>query len=96
MEEQLNYAAWLHFEDTPGVGVTFPDFPGCVTQGDTVEQALAGKDRPGGGKRGHEPFRLYGCGSGGAGGKGKNDMEGQRDRWAGPLWIFSPTGRPLA
>ena len=41
MEEKLNYAAWLHFEDTPGVGVTFPDFPGCVTQGDTVEQALA-------------------------------------------------------
>jgi predicted RNase H-like HicB family nuclease len=40
MEETLSYAAWLHFEGTDGVGVTFPDFPGCVTQGDTVEDAL--------------------------------------------------------
>jgi predicted RNase H-like HicB family nuclease len=40
MEETLTYAAWLHFEGTDGVGVTFPDFPGCVTQGDTVEDAL--------------------------------------------------------
>jgi predicted RNase H-like HicB family nuclease len=40
MEDTLTYAAWLHFEGTDGVGVTFPDFPGCVTQGDTVEDAL--------------------------------------------------------
>jgi predicted RNase H-like HicB family nuclease len=40
MEEKLSYPAWLHLEGTEGVGVTFPDFPGCVTQGDTVEEAL--------------------------------------------------------
>ncbi len=33
MEETLLYAAWLHFEGTDGVGVTFPDFPGYVNVG---------------------------------------------------------------
>ena len=40
MDQELSYAAWLHFEGIPGVGVSFPDLPGCVTQGDTVEDAL--------------------------------------------------------
>lgn len=36
----LTYPAFLHIEDGPSVGVTFPDFPGCVTQGDDRDEAL--------------------------------------------------------
>ena len=34
------YVAFVHTDDTPGFGVSFPDFPGCVTQGDTRDEAL--------------------------------------------------------
>ncbi len=36
----MRYVAFVHTDDTPGFGVSFPDFPGCVTQGDTIDEAL--------------------------------------------------------
>ena len=36
----MHYVAFVHTDDTPGFGVSFPDFPGCVTQGDTLDDAL--------------------------------------------------------
>lgn len=33
------YAAIIERGEEPGFGVTFPDFPGCVSAGDTVQQA---------------------------------------------------------
>ena len=34
------YIALLHKTERKGYGVSFPDFPGCVTVGRTVEDAL--------------------------------------------------------
>ncbi len=36
----MRYVAFLHDDDEPGFGVSFPDFPGCVSHGDTVDEAL--------------------------------------------------------
>lgn len=36
----MHYPAFIHTDDAPGFGVSFPDFPGCVTQGDTLDNAL--------------------------------------------------------
>ncbi|MFA8386845.1 MAG: type II toxin-antitoxin system HicB family antitoxin [Pelagibaca sp.] len=36
----MHYIAFIHTDDTAGFGVSFPDFPGCVTQGDTFDDAL--------------------------------------------------------
>ena len=36
----MHYLAFIHTDDAPGFGVSFPDFPGCVTQGDTLDDAL--------------------------------------------------------
>jgi len=36
----MHYVAFVHTDDAPGFGVSFPDFPGCVTQGDTLDEAL--------------------------------------------------------
>ena len=35
----MAYIALIHADAEPGYGVTFPDFPGCVTVGDTLEEA---------------------------------------------------------
>jgi predicted RNase H-like HicB family nuclease len=35
----LNYIAVIHKEQTSDFGVSFPDFPGCVTAGKTVDEA---------------------------------------------------------
>lgn len=41
MEEKLIYPALFTTENgLSGVDVTFPDIPGCVSQGDTAEEAL--------------------------------------------------------
>ncbi|MBK5933128.1 hypothetical protein CCR78_03920 [Rhodovulum imhoffii] len=32
--------AFVHSGNSSGFGVSFPDFPGCVTQGDTIDDAL--------------------------------------------------------
>ena len=38
MEKRI-YPAIFHKEET-GYSVTFPDLPGCITEGDTLEEAL--------------------------------------------------------
>jgi predicted RNase H-like HicB family nuclease len=35
------YIALVHKEDGTSYGVSFPDVPGCVSAGDTFEEALA-------------------------------------------------------
>ncbi len=36
----MRYVAFVHDDDEPGFGASFPDFPGCVSDGDTVDDAL--------------------------------------------------------
>ena len=38
----MRYVAFLHGDDdASGFGISFPDFPGCVSGGDTVDDALS-------------------------------------------------------
>jgi predicted RNase H-like HicB family nuclease len=37
--ENLQYIAYLHKDEGSDYGVSFPDFPGCVTAGSTLEEA---------------------------------------------------------
>ena len=39
MHAGKNYIAYLHKDRDSDFGVSFPDFPGCVTAGKTLEQA---------------------------------------------------------
>ena len=34
------YVAFVHRDDKPGFGISFPDFPGCVTDGDTIDETI--------------------------------------------------------
>ena len=36
----MRYVAFIHDDDEPGFGISFPDFPGCVSDGDTVDDAI--------------------------------------------------------
>ena len=36
----MRYVAFLHDDEEPGFGISFPDFPGCLSDGDTVDDAL--------------------------------------------------------
>ena len=36
----MRYIALIHGDDGPDFGVSFPDFPGCVSDGDTEEEAI--------------------------------------------------------
>lgn len=36
----MRYVALIHGDEEPGFGVSFPDFPGCVSDGDTEEEAI--------------------------------------------------------
>ena len=36
----MRYVAFLHDDGEPGFGISFPDFPGCISDGDTVDDAL--------------------------------------------------------
>lgn len=47
---ETRYVAFLHDDDEPGFGVSLPDFPGCVSDGDTVDHAL---------RRGAEALSLH-------------------------------------
>lgn len=38
---QYNYKVLLNIEEEGGYQVTVPALPGCITQGDTIEEALA-------------------------------------------------------
>ena len=49
-ETEMRYVAFLHDDAEPGFGISFPDFPGCVSDGDTVEDAL---------RRGAEALSLH-------------------------------------
>ena len=35
----MEYIAYLHKDDNSDFGVSFPDFPGCITVGKTLEEA---------------------------------------------------------
>ena len=35
----MNYIAIIHKEPTSDFGVSFPDFPGCITAGRTLDEA---------------------------------------------------------
>ncbi len=37
----MNYIALIHKEENSDYGVSFPDFPGCVSAGETIEEAKA-------------------------------------------------------
>ena len=34
------YVAFIHRDDEPGFGISFPDFPGCVSDGDTIDETI--------------------------------------------------------
>lgn len=36
----MRFVAFIHTDDAGGFGISFPDFPGCVSDGDTVDDAL--------------------------------------------------------
>lgn len=35
------YKAFVHKGKTEGYGITFPDFPGCVSEADTLDEVIA-------------------------------------------------------
>jgi predicted RNase H-like HicB family nuclease len=37
--ENMEYIAYLHKDKNSDYGVSFPDFPGCITAGSTLEEA---------------------------------------------------------
>jgi len=34
------YVAFIHRDEEPGLGISFPDFPGCISEGDTIDEAV--------------------------------------------------------
>ena len=36
----MRYVAFIHSDAEPGHGISFPDFPGCVSDGDTIDEAV--------------------------------------------------------
>lgn len=42
----MDYIAYLHKDGSSDFGVSFPDFPGCVTAGKTLEKLAAWLQRP--------------------------------------------------
>ena len=36
----MRYIAFIHGDEGSGFGISFPDFPGCVSDGDTVEEVV--------------------------------------------------------
>ena len=39
-EVTVRYVAFIHRDDDTGFGISFPDFPGCVAVGGTVDDAI--------------------------------------------------------
>ncbi len=39
MKNSMNYIALIHKDEKSDYGVSFPDFPGCISAGETLEQA---------------------------------------------------------
>ena len=36
----MRYVSFIHRDDDTVYGISFPDFPGCVSVGDTVDEAI--------------------------------------------------------
>ena len=36
----MRVVAFIHTDEAGGFGISFPDFPGCISDGETVEDAL--------------------------------------------------------
>ena len=36
----MRYVSFIHRDDDTGYGISFPDFPGCVSVGDSVDEAI--------------------------------------------------------
>ena len=36
----MRYIAFIHGDADPGYGISFPDFPGCVSDGATIDEAV--------------------------------------------------------
>ena len=36
----MRYVGLIHGDDKPGFGISFPDFPGCISTGDTEDDAI--------------------------------------------------------
>ena len=34
------YVAFIHRDEEPGFGISFPDFPGCISDGDTIDETI--------------------------------------------------------
>ncbi len=34
------YVAFIHRNEEPGFGISFPDFPGCISDGDTIDETI--------------------------------------------------------
>ena len=34
------YVAFIHRDEEPGFGISFPDSPGCVSEGDTIDETI--------------------------------------------------------
>jgi hypothetical protein len=55
-----HFVAIVEVEEGKAAGVWFPDLPGCVFAGDTVDEAMINAAEARSGRRGqHRP--LYGC-----------------------------------
>ena len=37
---EMLYVAFIHGDGGPGFGISFPDFPGCVSDGDTIDETV--------------------------------------------------------
>ena len=38
---KMRYVAFVHKDPDSSYGISFPDFPGCISAGDTIEEAVA-------------------------------------------------------
>ena len=34
------YVAFIHRDEEPGFGISFPDFPGCISEGDMIDETV--------------------------------------------------------
>ena len=41
MKKKYVFPAIFDYSETPGISISFPDFPGCVSEGDDNEQAIS-------------------------------------------------------
>ena len=39
-QKSLKYLGIVHSDDKPGYGISFPDFPGCISAADTLDELM--------------------------------------------------------